>query len=263
MSNVCIYIIDDCWNIIKSFLLGNSNEWDDRNHVGYLKKYKQIINNEIGFTSYYNLLNKKINYIQCSRACIKNIDIFYNCIKNANFILSIELWHMEIDNYQFNIICKLLYKLKNLKSLHLSNNHVSNIDNIAPLLKNNIKLTSLGLSSNKLTNVNNLFKSLYHNKNLKNLYLNYNNINNIKYFIKLLTYNNKLSHINLSHNNIHNVYNLNKILKNKYNIRYLCLSRNFLNDDISNMLELTGKDNDNLIIVSQQRYNDLVIKPFY
>ena len=69
MSNVCIYIIDDCWNIIKSFLLGNSNEWDDRNHVGYLKKYKQIINNEIDYTGSLNIgHNVQIGYFAQNQA---------------------------------------------------------------------------------------------------------------------------------------------------------------------------------------------------
>ena len=212
--------------LLKTYKEHPSNYYNSINIINVVKDMNLNENDELCFQS------KKIkNYL-----ISKNINLFYQSKSNSNeddrekllnkikhlekIILNelntkfevnlsgeeikINLNGKKIGNLDLKLLCSLYYK--NLEEIDLSNNNISNLEEMKNLNSPNLKI--IILKNNKIEDIEPL-KNIT-SSNVKEIDLSFNKILNVKPLEEIMKNNKKIEIINLENNRIKNVEILKK-----------------------------------------------------
>ena len=113
--------------------------------------------------------------------------------------LKINLNGKKIENLDLKLLCSLYYK--NLEELDLSNNNLSNIEEMKNLNSPNLKI--IILKNNKIEDIEPL-KNIT-STNIKKIDLSFNKIINVNPLEEIIKNNKKIEKINLENNKIKNI----------------------------------------------------------
>ena len=263
-----------CGHYIEEIKSPDNKEIDKiKNKIDMLMEYKDIIDNLIKFlntllitykehpSNYYNSINitnvvkdmnlsnneyDKEKLLNKIKNLEKNILNEFNTKFEVNLTgeeIKINLNGKNIENLDLKLFCSLDYKY--LEEIDLSNNNISNLEEMKNLNSPNLKI--INLKNNKIEDIEPLKKM--NSSNIKKLDLSHNKIINVKPLEEIMKKNKKMEIINLENNKIKNIEVLKEILKEKMHnisnsIKEIKLKNNNLaKKDIEEIYDILNENN--------------------
>ena len=196
------YLIKFLSTLITTYEQHPSNYFNSLNITNVAKdineSYLSKINSEKNDEN--ELLLNKIKQLEKKILNVINTKLEVNLTGNE---IRINLNGKNVGNLDLELLCSIYFK--NLEEIDLSNNNISNINEI----NNFSKLKKINLSHNQIKDIEPLKKLSL--SNLKDINLSYNKIEDIQSLKDIIKNNKNLEKININHNRIKNPEIINEI----------------------------------------------------
>ena len=264
-KDIIDYLIKFLNTLLLTYKEHPSNYYNSINITNVVKNMNLNENGELNFGNKIKknyLISKNINFFYQSKTNINENDRekLLNKIKGLEEIIlkelntkfevnltgeeiKINLNGKKIENLDLKLLCSLNYQ--NLEEIDLSNNYITNLEELKNLNSPNLKI--IILKNNKIVDIGPLKNII--STNIKKIDLSFNKIAEIDAIKEIMKKNKKIEIINLENNKIKNIEILKKILNNISNsIKEIKLkNNNIAKKEIEEIYDILDKNNEEFI----------------